>query len=68
MTIKQIVTKSGDTFEWEETPEVIEALKILNKPKFAGNYKGPLYAPHPELKRPNQRPTTNSTTNENSNT
>ena len=43
MTTKKVVTKSGDIFEWEETPEVIEALKILNKPKFAGNYKGPLY-------------------------
>lgn len=31
MTIRQFVTKSGDTWEWEETPETIEALKQLHK-------------------------------------
>jgi len=31
---------------WEETPEVAEALKNFH----AGNYQGPLYAPHPDLK------------------
>ena len=61
MTTRQHITKSGDTFEWEETPEVLAALEKLNRPKVAGNYEGPLYAPHPELKRPNQRPTTDST-------
>ena len=61
MTTRQHTTKSGDTFEWEETPEVLAALEKLNRPKFAGNYDGRLYAPHPELKRPNQRPTTDST-------
>ena len=55
------MTVGSDTWEWEETPEVLAALEKLNRPKFAGNYKGPLYAPHPELKRPNQRPTTDST-------
>jgi hypothetical protein len=30
MTKKQFVTKSGDSFEWEETPEVTEAVKKLN--------------------------------------
>ena len=44
----------------EETPEALAALEKLNRPKFAGNYEGPLYAPHPELKRPNQRPTTDT--------
>lgn len=39
------MTKSGDTYEWEETPEVLEALKQLH----AGDYQGPLYAPHPDL-------------------
>lgn len=39
------MTKSGDTYEWEETPEVLEALKQLH----SGDYQGPLYAPHPDL-------------------
>jgi len=30
MTKKQFVTKSGDTFEWEETDEVREAIKKLH--------------------------------------
>lgn len=30
MTKKQLVTKSGDTFEWEETDEVREAIKKLH--------------------------------------
>ena len=28
---RQFVTKSGDTWEWEETPEVIEAVKKLHE-------------------------------------
>ena len=31
MTTKTYVTKSGDTYEWEETPEVLEALKNLHQ-------------------------------------
>ena len=58
--VKKTMTVGSDTWEWEETPEVLAALEKLNKPKFAGNYEGPLYAPHPELKRPNQRPTTDT--------
>ena len=50
---RQFVSTKGDTWEWEETPETAEALKKLHAPKFAGNYEGPLYSPHPELKRPN---------------
>ena len=60
MTQRTFTTKSGTTFEWEETPETIEALKQLhetvksvNERKFAGNYPGPLYAPHPDLKNDN---------------
>ena len=30
------------------------------KPKFAGNYKGPLYAPHPDLVKKNERQTDNT--------
>jgi hypothetical protein len=45
MTTRTYTTKSGTLFEWEETPEVIKALKEVHK-----DYTGPLYAPHPELK------------------
>jgi len=31
MTKRQFVTKSGDTFEWEETPESVEAIKKLHE-------------------------------------
>ena len=57
MTKRSFLTKSGDTYEWEETPELIEALSKL---QHAGDYKGPLYAQHPDLKEPNERPTPNS--------
>lgn len=47
MTERTYTSKTGDTWIWEETSEVIESLKELNK--FSGNYQGPLYAPHPDL-------------------
>lgn len=57
MTTRTFADKNGNSWEWEETPETIEALKQLhetvkkvNESKFAGNYQGPLYAPHPDLK------------------
>ena len=28
---RQYVTKSGDTWEWEETPEVVAAVKKLHQ-------------------------------------
>ena len=31
MTKRTYTTKSGDTFEWDETPEVIEAVKKLHE-------------------------------------
>ena len=31
MTTRQYITKSGDTFEWEETPEVVAAVKKLHE-------------------------------------
>lgn len=40
--------KDGTIWEWEETPELKKALDKCNK-EFAGNYPGPLYAPHPDL-------------------
>lgn len=61
MTTRNFVDKNGNSWEWEETPETIEALKKLhetvksvNESKFAGNYSGPLYAPHPSLKNENE--------------
>ena len=57
MTTRTFVTKSGTSFEWVETNETVEALKELNK--FAGNYPGPLYAPHPNIKRDGQYTGTN---------
>lgn len=57
MTTRTFADKNGNSWEWEETPETVEALKQLhetvkqvNERKFAGNYQGPLYAPHPDLK------------------
>ena len=57
MTTRTFVDKNGNSWEWEETPETIEALKQLhetvkqvNEKKFARNYQGPLYAPHPNIK------------------
>ena len=51
MTTRTYTTKSGNVFEWEETPETVAAVKNLTE--FAGNYPGPLYAPHPDLKDEN---------------
>ena len=48
MTQRNFTTKSGTTFEWEETQETLNALEELKK--FDTNYSGPLYAPHPDLK------------------
>jgi len=49
MTKRTYTGKGGETWEWEETPEAAEAIRKLNKSKFAGNYPGPLYAPHPHI-------------------
>mgnify|MGYP003346352812 FL=1 len=46
MTERTFKDKNNNEWTWEETPEVVEALKNFH----AGNYKGPLYAPHPDLK------------------
>ena len=48
MALRTFTDKNGNTWEWNETPEVIAALKKLTE--FAGNYPGPLYAPHPHIK------------------
>jgi len=51
MSLRTFTDKNGNVWEWNETPEVIEALK--NYHQFAGNYPGPLYAPHPNLNNEN---------------
>ena len=56
MTERTFTGKTGDVWTWEETPEVVEALKKLH----SGDYQGPLYAPHPDLKRPNEYKTTDN--------
>ena len=48
MTVRTYTDKNGNEWSWEETPEVVKAVKEANS--FAGNYQGPLYAPHPNLK------------------
>jgi len=48
MTLRTFTDKNGNEWNWEETPEVIAALKAYQK--FVGNYPGPLYAPHPYIK------------------
>ena len=46
-----------ETWEWDETPEVVAALKKLhntvveNRINRPHDYQGPLYAPHPDLKK-----------------
>tara|TARA_Y100000004_G_scaffold147076_1_gene168122 strand:+ start:266 stop:436 length:171 start_codon:yes stop_codon:yes gene_type:complete len=56
MTTRQFVTKSGDTFEWEETPEVIAALAQLHKTTKDTQHK----LANLKLKRPHERQTNNS--------
>ena len=48
MSLRTFTDKNGNEWNWEETPEVIQAVKELSK--FSGDYEGPLYAPHPDLK------------------
>ena len=47
MSLRTFTDKNGNEWNWEETPEVIAAVKKLAE--FAGNYPGPLYAPHPNV-------------------
>ena len=45
MSKRTFVTKSGDTWEWEESKET----KKARAQYWAGDYQGPLYAPHPDI-------------------
>jgi len=54
MTKRTFVDKHGNEWDWEETPEVVAALKKLHGTAEAQrphDYPGPLYAPHPDLKK-----------------
>ena len=57
MTKKTFIGRGGETWEWDETPEVVAALKKLhntvveNRINRPHDYQGPLYAPHPDLKK-----------------
>ena len=48
MALRTFIDKNKNVWEWNETPEVIAALEEYRH--FAGNYPGPLYAPHPHIK------------------
>jgi hypothetical protein len=49
MATRSYVQKDGTIWEWEETSEVSKALESYHS-QFSGNYPGPLYAPHPNIK------------------
>ena len=54
MTERTFTGKTGDVWTLEETPEVVAALKKLHGTAEAQrphDYPGPLYAPHPDLKK-----------------
>ena len=51
MTTRTFIDKNGNSWSWEETEETVKAVQELAK--FAGNYNGPLYAPHPDLSNEN---------------
>jgi len=56
MTTRQFVVKSGDTWEWEETPEVVAAVaKLQETIKQTKHDLAEL-----ELKRPHERQTDHS--------
>ena len=52
MSLRTFTDKNGNVWEWNETPEVVAAVK--NLAEFAGNYPGPLYAAHPDLNNETQ--------------
>ena len=57
MTKRTFVDKNGNSWEWDETPEVVAALKQLhngivnNRVNRPHDYQGPLYAPHPDINK-----------------
>ena len=61
MTTRQFVSTKGDTWKWEETPEVVAAVANLHKTvketeRRIANLSlkrphTPSYAPHPDVKK-----------------
>mgnify|MGYP004412854845 CR=1 FL=1 len=52
--MKRLLTWSGRLFYWKrrEPAESNKENRRKDSPiKFAGNYQGPLYAPHPDIKK-----------------
>ena len=52
--LKRLLTWSAKLSSWRKRDK--DASNNVSKrkdspPKFAGNYKGPLYAPHPDIKK-----------------
>ena len=56
MTTRQFVSTKGDTWEWEETPEVVASLEQLHKTTKDTERR----IANLNLKRPHERPTNNS--------
>lgn len=56
MTTRQFVVKSGDTWEWEETPEVVAAVAKLQETSKETQHK----LADLKLRRPHERQTDNS--------
>lgn len=46
MTKRTFITKSGDQYEWEETPEVLEALKQLHRQTYKEQQSVPTTGPN----------------------
>ena len=55
MTTRQFTSSKGDTWEWEETPEVIAAVTQLHKTTKETAHK----IANLKLKRPHERQTNN---------
>ena len=58
MTTKSFTDKNNNEWTWEETPEVLAALKKLHgtvEAQRPHDYPGPLYAPHPDLIKNNDK-------------
>lgn len=48
MTTRTFKDKHNNEWTWEETPEVVKALKDYHN--FSYNYQRPFYVPHPNVK------------------
>lgn len=53
IVLKKLLTWSAKLFSWkkQESDASNNEREIKASPDFAGNYQGPLYAPHPDIKK-----------------